>query len=400
MMVPAKYIGIIWMLLLAWAGPVSAQQSLKPVTIDFFGEACRLPLSQATSVPFSTTLSADAILDFDQQMQASGYDSLVQWMLAYRNQNRLDDWLYYQLLRKAAEVISPKRENYIRYTLYKWYLLRASGYDAQLAFTGDTILFYVHCDETIYDIPYFTIGQRQYVCLNYHDYGSNLHLETLPMQRLLLPQDNGKAFSYKLTQVPEFRPSDYKEKDIAFAYQDVSYRFRLRVNEQLKNVYANYPVADYPLYFNAPMSRETYNSFVPKLKEVTRGMSMRNGIDYLMRFTRYAFLYQPDKEHFGREKRLSPEQTLLYDKSDCEDRAALFFFLVKEIYNLPMIVVAYPTHVTVAVKLQKGRGTPILYNGEKYYICEPTPQARDLDIGEVSRELRHERYEVAYVYHP
>jgi len=119
-----------------------------------------------------------------------------------------------------------------------------------------------------------------------------------------------------------------------------------------------------------------------------------------MRFTRYAFLFQPDSENFGSEKRLSPEQTLLYDQSDCEDRAALFFFLVKEIYNLPMIVLAYPKHVTIAVKFDKPVGKTILYNGDKYSVCEPSPQKQDLTIGELLPELRKSAYEVTYVYNP
>jgi hypothetical protein len=60
-------------------------------------------------------------------------------------------------------------------------------------------------------------------------------------------------------------------------------------------------------------------------------MTVKGGVDYLMRFTRYAFMFKPDAENFGSEKRLTPEQTLLYPESDCEDRAALFFCLVKEI---------------------------------------------------------------------
>src|SRR5690606_36171241 len=97
------------------------------------------------------------------------------------------------------------------------------------------------------------------------------------------------------------------------------------------------------------LSRETYNSLIPALKKTVKKMKPRNGVDYLMRFTRYAFLFAPDTEKFGNEKRLSPEQTLLYEESDCEDRAALFFYLVKEIYDLPMIVLAFPSHVTIAV---------------------------------------------------
>jgi len=97
---------------------------------------------------------------------------------------------------------------------------------------------------------------------------------------------------------------------------------------------------------------------------------------------------------------LNPEQTLLYEEGDCEDHSALFFFLVKEIYDLPMLVLTYPMHVTVAVSLDKAPGDPIIYNGKKYYICEPTPQSRDLRIGKVSKKQRAEAYEIVYAYRP
>jgi hypothetical protein len=119
-----------------------------------------------------------------------------------------------------------------------------------------------------------------------------------------------------------------------------------------------------------------------------------------MRFTRYSFLYQRDTEVFGKEKRLSPEETLLYDYSDCEDRSALFFYLVKEIYNLPMIVLAYSDHVTVAVQFEKPAGKAIVYNGLKYSVCEPTPQQRDLKLGQLLPELQKKSYEVVYAYNP
>jgi hypothetical protein len=129
-------------------------------------------------------------------------------------------------------------------------------------------------------------------------------------------------------------------------------------------------------------------------------MGVKSGVDYLMRFTRYAFLFEPDTKVFGEEKRLSPEETLLYDQSDCDDRVALFYCLVKEIYNLPMIVLSYPKHVTIAVQFNKSYGKPIVYNGNKYSICEPTPQKEDLMVGQLLPELKKVPYEVMYVYTP
>ena len=117
-------------------------------------------------------------------------------------------------------------------------------------------------------------------------------------------------------------------------------------------------------------------------------------------FTRYAFLFKPDTEVFGDEKRLSPEQTLLYDQSDCDDRAALFFYLVKELYDVPMLVLTYPQHVTIAVQLDKPVGKPIIYNGTKYSVCEPTPQKEYLGIGQMLPSLRRVNYDIAYSYTP
>jgi hypothetical protein len=45
-------------------------------------------------------------------------------------------------------------------------------------------------------------------------------------------------------------------------------------------------------------------------------------------------------------------------------------------------------------------GKPILYNGQKYSICEPTPQKEDLLIGQLASALMNEKYEVVYAYQP
>lgn len=95
-----------------------------------------------------------------------------------------------------------------------------------------------------------------------------------------------------------------------------------------------------------------------------------------------------------------PEQTLMNTKSDCDDRAALFYFLVKEVYNIPMIVLVYPSHVTVALELQQPIGTPVVYNGRKFSVCEPTPQRLELPVGQLMPELKSVVYQVAYEYLP
>lgn len=371
------------------------------IQFDFCGEQITFDFDK-TLVPNSPVLSDEAsIKTFYQNLNSKDYDPVVKALLDYKARFKPDDWLYYQLVRKAAQQISPKADDYHRYTLYKWYLLSRSGYDARLATSGNYILFYIRCDENIYNIPNRDINGKQYVCLNYHDYGNNIDFQknVFSIVDLSLP-DARNNFSYKIMHLPEFSSTDYKVKDLSFNYNDNEYHFKVKLNNQIQSLFINYPVVDYALYLNIPLSHDTYNSLIPLLKKSVKRMSVKSGVDYLMRFTRYAFLFEPDTDVFGEEKRLSPEETLLYDQSDCDDRVALFYCLVKEIYNLPMIVLSYPKHVTIAVQFNKSYGKPIVYNGNKYSVCEPTPQKEDLMVGQMLPELRKVPYEVMYVYTP
>ena len=371
------------------------------IQFDFCGELISFDFDQ-TVIPSTPVLTDEAdVAAFYQSLNPVNYDPVVNALLAYKDKFKPDDWLYYQLVRKAAQQISPKLTDYHRYTLYKWYLLSRSGYDARLAISGNYILFYIHCEENIYNIPYRIVDGKQYVCLNYHDYGNNIDFQKNVFTLIDLPVPGAKGnFSYKITHLPEFNSSDYKVKDLSFNYNDNQYHFRVKLNNQIQSLFINYPVVDYALYLNIPLSHETYTSLIPLLKKSVKRMSVKNGIDYLMRFTRYAFLFEPDTELYGGEKRLSPEQTLLYDQSDCEDRVALFYCLVKEIYNLPMIALMYPTHITIAIKFDKPIGEPVMYNGDEYSVCDPTAQREDLDIGQIPSNLRNINYQVVFAYNP
>lgn len=377
-----------------------AQSNNLHLHFDFCDDTLDIKTDSSVVVNFNDALDETSVESFYSSIKNSNYQPIIDSILAYKKRNNLNDWLYYQLIRKTAQQLSPKANNYYRYTLYKWFLLSKSGYDATLGIGPNELLFYVHSEDSIYDIPAFYKNGNQYVCLNYHDYGKiDFDNDTIKEIAVHVPEAQ-KTFSYTITNLPDFKSSDYAEKEVQFNFHNKIYRFKILMNPQVQAMFTNYPVVDFASYFNIPMSNKTYSSLIPLLKKNISGMSQKNGIDYLMRFTRNAFLYESDQENFGKEKRLSPEQTLMYEYSDCDDRSALFFYLVKEIYNLPMIAIMYPTHITMAVQLNKPVGKPIVYNNKKYSVCEPTPQLKDLHVGEISPSLRNENYQVVYEYNP
>lgn len=368
--------------------------------LDFYEGTFNFSADSTLNINFSDSLTKQNIAKFYSQLSASNYDKLVQSLNNYKETHHLNDWLYYQLIRKTAEQLSPKAINYSRYTLYKWFLMVKSGYDAKLAIGNNQIIFYVRNDEDISDIPFFMIDQKKYMCLNYHDYGKFFQKENAYIPVDIKIEEAKNAFSYKVTRMPDFKPENYYQKQITFNYKHKAYHFDVKVTDEVSNIFKNYPVVDFESYFNIPLSKATYASLIPMLKENIKKMPTKKGVDYLMRFTRYAFLYEDDEQAIGKEKRFSPEQTLLNNQSDCDDRAALFFYLVKEIYNLPMIALLYPTHITMAVQFDKPVGEAIYYNGKAYSICEPTPQKQNLKIGELATNLKHKTYEVVYAYEP
>jgi len=393
------YVFVTFLLVITMTS-VYGQRNDQRICFEFYGGTFNSGVDEGLKANVTEKLSPQIIRSFYETVNGSNYRPLIDSLQAYKQKYQLNDWLYYQLIRKTAQQLSPKAANYSRYTLYKWFLLAKSGYDARLALTKDKVIFYVFNDEDIEDIPFFTVDNRKYMCLNYHDYvNTNLNLDP-PLPVAIHIPEAVNAFSYKVTRMPDFKQEDYFDKELQFTYKHKVYYFNIKLSKEVESIFANYPVVDFGSYFNIPLSKETYGSLIPLLKKNIAGMNQKKGVDYLMRFTRYAFLYEDDENNFGKEKRLSPEETLFAKYSDCDDRAALFFYLVKEIYNLPMIALLYPTHITMAVQFDKPVGSPIIYKGKVYSLCEPTPQLEDLKIGQLSTKLKNKPYEVVYQYIP
>lgn len=318
---------------------------------------------------------------------------------ALQKELKLADWLVYQLIRRVAEQINSKYEDYTQYTITKYALLTAVGFEPVIYTSKEKILLYVKSSDTIYNLPNKRINGKQYVCLNYHDYAFqiNFQLEKFYKQFEQIEKE-GRDFHYNITYLPSFQKSSYVEKTISFNYRHKLESFRVPVYTEMQDYFTNYPVTEYRYQFNIPFSEITYNTLIPELKSRVKKLTLEKGVEYLMLFVRDGFEFETDTKLFGREKRLSAEETLISSSSDCEDRSALFFSLVKEIYDLPMAILSYPEHVNVAVLLPKTRGIPITINNKRFTICEPTPQKLKRGIGWLSKELRKEPYEIAYVY--
>lgn len=384
-------------ILLFSAGLVSGHEM---VNIEYLGDTITLSVRKEMYVKMAEVITDQEVSLFQQQLDDAQFNQCAEAILKYRDEKKLDDWMYYQLIRRVSYHFCPKSTHYGYYTLYKWYLMGHSGYETTLSMNEEQLLFYVKCTENVYGIPFFSRDEKRFICLNMHDFGHELLPNLATHEVSARIKEGQKAFSYKIQQIPNIKSADIVEKELSFSHLGKTYRIQVKLNPQVKTLFRNYPVADFETYFNIPMSESAHASLIPALKQHLLLKKEFEGIDFLMHFTRQSFVYQNDQDYFGKERRLSPEQTLFYENSDCDDRAALFYYLVKEIYNLPMIVLLYPGHVTVAVELPRPKGRTISFKGRDYSICEPTPQSEELGVGQISKHLKHKPFEVVYEYLP
>src|SRR5262245_47617944 len=97
------------------------------LNFEFLGIPVIYSTNPFTGLRYSADLAECSIQDFVNKLNSREHQTLINSLLNFRDKEKLDDWLYYQLIRRAAQQLSPKAENYYSYTIYKWFLLTKSG---------------------------------------------------------------------------------------------------------------------------------------------------------------------------------------------------------------------------------------------------------------------------------
>jgi hypothetical protein len=100
-------------------------------------------------------------------------------------------------------------------------------------------------------------------------------------------------------------------------------------------------------------------------------MQASDGLNFVLHFVQSAFVYERDQEQFGREKVMFAQETLIYEKSDCEDRSVLYAYLVKKLFKIGVVGVKYSDHMATALYVPMSGDTLNLSN-KKFVIADPT----------------------------
>jgi len=144
---------------------------------------------------------------------------------------------------------------------------------------------------------------------------------------------------------------DEKVKNLTFRFDKKDYHIEVPYNYNTVRFLKEYPQMDLVQYFEASVESDTANALLKPLAQIIDGMTQTEAVNLLLRFVPTSFRYQTDQNQFGAENYMFVEETIIYPASDCEDRAILFAWLVRELLGLKVVALDFPGHVATAGRL-------------------------------------------------
>jgi hypothetical protein len=383
---------MIALLALAWWAGLASARAQQELSVAFYDEHIRVAYDSALSKLAAADGREPTLVRHFAALSQAPYSSLLRSLQQARRALQLNDWLYYQLMRKSLQQIYPQP---LDLELAVWFFLSQSGFDTRLAYVEEEVFVFVYTREEVFEAPIIQDGGRTFVNLtDIHGGGRSAR----PLYLLdFKPNPSGHAFSFQLRQLPLLRPQP-KAMQVRFGLHGKTYALDVKADATVRQYMADYPILDEGSYLDVPLSPALAESLLPQLLKMLEGKNEWESVELLAAFTRSAFAYQEDKDYFGFNKPMIAEEVFLYPYSDCEDRCALFIRLVDALLGLPMIVLAYPGHLSVGVALPQLREGFIRHQGKAYYICDPTGPVGSSAIGKAPEGFEDAPFEIIKVY--
>lgn len=337
----------------------------KDIFFDFFGVKLGFDIDKNIQKASYHPNSQKGVANFFEQVASSEYDDLLRSLKKISEVLELNDWGVYLLVSALADNVFELQNSA---KLFKWFLLNKLGYDVKIALLNNHIVLMHYSEKIIYSTPRLELEKRSYYILS--EYAKSTNLNTRVQTYKQAYPDAIKPLDLSLSRVPKF-PNNQQKKRLTFTYNAKEYEINFGYNQNLIDFMATYPQADYETYFNAPMQVETYADVAREIKGYVDSMQASVALNFVLSFVQNAFGYQRDQEQFSREKVMFAQETLVYDKSDCEDRATLFSYLVKELFKIGVVGVKYSDHMATALYIPM-KGDSVMVGSKRYLIADPT----------------------------
>lgn len=331
----------------------------------FYGTPCHMNPTKTMQLPIgANNATIESLQTAWNKLNNTNIQTIIDDCLLLKQKMRLNDWGYVLLTKQLSTLLTGNNKNAA--TFLQFFLLSQSGYNAKVGRVDGTIVLLLASKTTVYAVPFMNISGTQY-----YIYADGIGLNP------------GQVETFKQSLSYATYPADYSIRQQLILEQDnISKQLKTKnastevtavINKNLINYYKDYPQCELDIYARSPISESIQQSVLPALKAQLQGKSETEAANTLLHFVQTAFGYKTDAQHFGYEKTFFVEETFFYPYSDCEDRAILYAWLVKNIIGIEVLLLNYPGHVATAVKFREEvKGDFIRYKNQRYIICDPT----------------------------
>lgn len=309
-----------------------------------------------------TNLNENAIADAYEQMCSKDYKPLVDDCRKAKSDMKLNDWGVFLLVKSISEKMCSDKNSAV---VMQQFLLNELGYRSKMARRADRneMLLFVAADCLIYARPYFTKDG-----LNYYNITSSDACQFYMCQK-----DSPKArqaLGMQISQPPVFEGG---KTNSVHKNKAGNVTVSVDVPKSLMEFYNSVPQCDFSVYVNAKVNEGVANTVLSTLHPLVEGKSEADAANLIINFVQTGFDYATDNEQFGYEKPFFVEELFYYPQCDCEDRAVLYSFLVRNLLGLDVVLLDYPNHIATAVCFNDNvQGDFVTVGGKKYIICDPT----------------------------
>ena len=363
-------------------------QDSETVSINFYGCKLNFQLSEKLRVKAKSTKERD-ISRYHETMRKSDVDqSLSKQLDATVSRLGLNEWGYFALLRSLSEKTFTKMDDRV---LFCFYMLHSHGFKARVGRgqrSGPLILLLaLDNSKEVYSKTFFRINGTKF----YAVYGGTKDENVYSYDEKA--DDSGlKEIALDFKQPLNMRACDRKRilhldkanLDIELPYSTSHLRY-----------YDDVPMTEFPIYVKSAISNEAEQALTETFGTLAEKTDKTQRVDLMLNFVQTAFAYKIDEKQFGREKYFFPEEVIGYPFSDCEDRCALFAWLVRHYTDYDVIGILYADHLATAVCFgddAQPAGKSLTYKGKNYVICDPTYE--NAPIGTLMPKYNDAKFEI------
>ncbi|MDR1919948.1 MAG: hypothetical protein LBQ65_09935 [Tannerellaceae bacterium] len=335
-------------------------EAYKVVKFEFFGTPVMLDVFSGYETNLRS-IGEKQVADYWLQLSKTPHRSFLDDLIKKKDVLSLNHWGFYLFIRHIADACFSEQQANEK-TIFTVFFLNQSGYKAKIGRAQNALVVLLALQHTVYGNAFIRFNDGDYYIFGHPRQtvsGQSIASYKLNYERAKYSLSLQLLTPVKLAENIQTTRRTYNMKDYTFKY-----------NKNLVDFYNTYPQTELSIYAITP-SKVSLSSWEEQLSPDLQGKDTLGKLTFLLSFIQNSFQYKTDWAQFGHEKFFFAEETLHYPYSDCEDRAILFSRMVHFFCGLDVLLIEYPSHVAAVVKSDEA-GDAILYNNERYVVCDPT----------------------------